>query len=405
MIYEHLEDVPGIEKIIPERYVWHLSSPENRASILKFGLTLEFGDHKCIFANNQSFNVIFMYPFCLEEENGRYRPDNLLKYDFWRIDTARFKADWYIDPNMKDGPIEYMGDEKYFVATETPIPCEAIELFEVGQEFIYKRMYVILSGKNKASGWSENIALRGKKNLDIKKEVSEYRKTHEAIKTKAMRSLDVKDHLFPLVMHNYHLKEVSGIKRIVPERYVWHVSKPKNRKAILEFGLKPDASKHKSICANNQSFNVIFMYPFCLEAEKGRYRPNNLLKYDFWRIDTHSFQADWYIDSNMKNSPKKYECNEKDFVATETPIPCKAIELFKVGQEFIDIKKNVYITSIEKSTGLEGITIINCIDDNYIKNYMKEIKSEIRKTDKIINSKTSRFSYVKDVAFPLVKVA
>ena len=205
-------------------------------------------------------------------------------------------------------------------------------------------------------------------------------------------------------MNYEHLEDVPGIERIVPERYVWHVSKPKNRKAILEFGLKPDASKHKSICANNQSFNVIFMYPFCLEVENGRYRPNNLLKYDFWRIDTHSFQADWYIDSNMKNSPKKYEGNEKDFVVTETPIPCKAIELFKVGQEFIDIKKNVYITSIEKSTGLEGITIINCVDDNYIKNYMKEIKSEIRKTDKIINSKTSRFSYVKDVPFPLVKV-
>ena len=261
-------------------------------------------------------------------------------------------------------------------------------------------MYVILSGKNKASGWSENIALRGKKNLDIKKEVSEYRKTHDAIKTKSMRSLDVKDHLFPLVMHNDHLKEVSGIKRIVPERYVWHVSKPKNRKAILEFGLKPDASKHKSICANNQSFNVIFMYPFCLEAEKGRYRPNNLLKYDFWRIDTHSFQADWYIDSNMKNSPKKYECNEKDFVATETPIPCEAIELFEVGQEFIDIKKYTHITSIEKSTGIEELMIINSVDDSYI----KEIKSELRKTNKIINSKTSRFSYVKDVPFPLVKV-
>jgi hypothetical protein len=202
-----------------------------------------------------------------------------------------------------------------------------------------------------------------------------------------------------------HLEDVPGIEKIIPERYVWHLSSPENRASILKFGLTLEFGDHKCIFANNQSFNVIFMYPFCLEAEKGRYRPNNLLKYDFWRIDTHSFQADWYIDSNMKNSPKKYECNEKDFVATETPIPCKAIELFKVGQEFIDIKKNVYITSIEKSTGLEGITIINCIDDNYIKNYMKEIKSEIRKTDKIINSKTSRFSYVKDVAFPLVKVA
>jgi len=205
-------------------------------------------------------------------------------------------------------------------------------------------------------------------------------------------------------MHYDHLKDVPGIDRIVPERYVWHVSKPKNRKAILEFGLKLDASKHNCIFANNQSFNVIFMYPFCLEAENGRYRPNNLLKYDFWRIDTHIFEADWYIDPNMKDGPIECMGDEKYFVATETSIPFKALELFKVGQEFIDIKKNIYITSIEKSTGLEGITIINNIDDNYIKNYIKEIKSEIRKTDKIINIKTSRFSCVKDAAFPLVKV-
>jgi hypothetical protein len=205
-------------------------------------------------------------------------------------------------------------------------------------------------------------------------------------------------------MNYKHLEDVPGIERIVPERYVWHVSRPKNRKAILEFGLKPDVSKHNCIFANNQSFNVIFMYPFCLEAKNGRYRPNNLLKYDFWRIDTQIFEANWYIDPNMKDGPIEYMGDEKYFVATETPIPCEATELFKVGQEFIDIKKNIYINSIEKSTGLGGVTIIRSIDDNYIKNHMKEIKSEIRKTDKIINIKTSRFSCVKDVAFPLVKV-
>ena len=67
-------------------------------------------------------------------------------------------------------------------------------------------------------------------------------------------------------MNYEHLKDVPGIERIVPERYLWHVSKPKNRKAILEFGLKPDVGKHNCIFANNQSFNVIFMYPFCLKA-------------------------------------------------------------------------------------------------------------------------------------------
>ena len=64
MNYEHLEDVPGIEKIIPERYVWHLASPENRASILDVGLQIDLSEHNCIFANNQSANIKFMYPFC-----------------------------------------------------------------------------------------------------------------------------------------------------------------------------------------------------------------------------------------------------------------------------------------------------------------------------------------------------
>lgn len=205
-------------------------------------------------------------------------------------------------------------------------------------------------------------------------------------------------------MNYEHLEDVPGIERIVPERYVWHVSSPEKRASILKFGLTPEFGDHKCIFANNQSSNITFMYPFCLDSYGGRYNSDNLLKYDYWRIDTARFKADWHIDPNMKDGPKEEKGDEKYFVATETPIPCQAIELFEVCQEFIDIKKNIYITSIEKSTGLEGIMIINFIDDNYIKNYMKEIKSEIRKTDKIINSKTSRFSYVKDVPFPLVKV-
>jgi hypothetical protein len=201
-------------------------------------------------------------------------------------------------------------------------------------------------------------------------------------------------------MNYEHLEDVPGIERIIPERYVWHVSSPKKRTNIKELGLKVDISDHNCIFANNLSFNVIFMYPFCLEAENGRYRPNNLLKYDYWRIDTHSFEADWYIDPNMQDGPIEYMGNEKYFVVTGTPIPCEAIELFEVGQEFIDIKKYIHITSIEKSTGNEELTIINYVDDINI----KEIKSELRKTNKIINLKTSRFSYVKDVPFPLVKV-
>jgi hypothetical protein len=101
----------------------------------------------------------------------------------------------------------------------------------------------------------------------------------------------------------------------------------------------------------------------------------------------------------MKDGPKEYMGDEKYFVFTETPIPSEAIELFEVSQSFIDIKKYMHITAIEKQTGLEALIILNFTDDNYIK---KE-KAEIRKTMKILNSQTSIFPYVQDNPFPLVR--
>jgi len=200
-------------------------------------------------------------------------------------------------------------------------------------------------------------------------------------------------------MHNNHLIDASFLERVVSERYVWHISSPKKRELIKDLGLSVDISDHNCIFANNQSSNIKFMYPFCIEAHKGRYTPNNLLKYDFWRIDTLCFEAEWYIDPNMKGGPKEYMGDEKYFVFTETPIPIEAIERFEVSQTFIDIKKYVHLTAIEKQTGLEVLIIHNYVDDNYI----REEKAEIRKTMKILNSQTSIFSYVQDDPFPLVR--
>lgn len=61
-----------------------------------------------------------MYPFSVETYEGTFRSINLLDYDYWRLDTASLQADWYIDPNMKDGPIRYMRDKKYFVLCFIP---------------------------------------------------------------------------------------------------------------------------------------------------------------------------------------------------------------------------------------------------------------------------------------------
>jgi len=199
-------------------------------------------------------------------------------------------------------------------------------------------------------------------------------------------------------MHYNHLRDFPSLERILPERYVWHLSSPKKRGLIKELGLRVDISDHHCTFANNQSSNIKFMYPFCLELHEGRYTPTNLLKYDFWRIDTLRFEAEWYIDPNMKDGPKEHMGDEKYFVFTETPIPSEAIELFEVSQKFIDIQKYVHISAIEKQTGLEVLIILHYIDDHYI----TQEKAEIQKTMEILNSHPSSFTYVQDVPFPLV---
>ena len=199
MHYYHLEDIPGIEKIIPERYVWHVTSPKNRRSIIRLGINPNFSKHNCVFANNQSFNIKFFFPFCVETYFKNYYSSDLLEFDFWRIDTTKFNADFYIDPNMMKGPKEFMGDEKYFITTESRIPSNAIELFTVGEKFIIKTKTVFLLGEEIETGHLLELPLKSKKNEEIKKEITEYRKTFKVLGTSTMTLYYVDDNKFPLV--------------------------------------------------------------------------------------------------------------------------------------------------------------------------------------------------------------
>ena len=176
MNYKNLADVPGIKKIIPQMFVWHVTLRENRDTIFKFGLRPDKSEHNCVFANNHGKKITLFYPFCLEIYNDTFRNENLIKYDYWRIDTTLFDADWYIDPNMKNGPKEYMEDNQDYIATESRIPKYAMDLFEVLDVFYIKKMYVVVSGKDKIKGRNHSIALHGKENKEIKKEIAEYRK-------------------------------------------------------------------------------------------------------------------------------------------------------------------------------------------------------------------------------------
>lgn len=136
MEYKNLTDVPGITKITPQKYVWHVSPKRNRQSILNFGLNAELSEHKCVFANNQSRNIDFFYPFCVDIYYECFRDEDYLEYDYWRIDISKVNGIWYIDPNMKNGPKEFMGSSRNFIVTESSVPAEALTLFKIDARFL-----------------------------------------------------------------------------------------------------------------------------------------------------------------------------------------------------------------------------------------------------------------------------
>jgi hypothetical protein len=142
MYYKRLTYLPGIKKIQPQKFVWHLSPKKNRASILYSGLNTLMIDDKCVCANNQSHNILFFYPFCLDIYFDRFSYEDMLKFDFWRIDTRKVKGEWYIDPNMERGPKNYMGSSKNFIITEASIPVEALTLFKIDMRFMSKESVI-----------------------------------------------------------------------------------------------------------------------------------------------------------------------------------------------------------------------------------------------------------------------
>ena len=129
-----LAEVPGIERVIPQRYVWHVSETSNRSSILSHGLRHDFSHHDAIFANNQSMNIRHFFPFCLDSE---FRENDLFDYDFWRIDTSKVKANWFVDPNMMKASEEINLCNEFYVVTETSFPLEAMDLFTINFKYLY----------------------------------------------------------------------------------------------------------------------------------------------------------------------------------------------------------------------------------------------------------------------------
>jgi len=133
------------QKITPRRFVYHMTSRFNRSLILKKGLLASssegIGYKNAVFAHNTKMLSDLWYPYVMDHwawfgDNTRiiHSEDPLLDqflhfhcYDIWRIDTRKFKRDWFIDNVAGD---DFLRNPKssYYIVTFGNITVDEIKL-------------------------------------------------------------------------------------------------------------------------------------------------------------------------------------------------------------------------------------------------------------------------------------
>lgn len=132
-------------------------------------------------------------------------------------------------------------------------------------------------------------------------------------------------------------------KKITTNRFLFHVSHPSNRFAILKNGLvvlnKKDSLIPNGIYAHNSIQEPNFSwYPFSFFGE---YDSNELLGicplkfYDYWRIDTSLISNEWYLDHAASEDYKLINHTNPKKLFTYSPenIPLVALKLYRFQQE------------------------------------------------------------------------
>lgn len=132
-------------------------------------------------------------------------------------------------------------------------------------------------------------------------------------------------------------------KKIKPNRFLFHVSHPSNRLAILKNGLlvlnKKDSLIPNGIYAHNTNQEPNFSwYPFAFIGEYDNSLFQDLCPvkhYDYWRIDTSLLPNEWYLDHAATDDYQLiYYSNPKHlFVYSLEKIPVNALKLFRFQQE------------------------------------------------------------------------
>jgi hypothetical protein len=138
--------------------------------------------------------------------------------------------------------------------------------------------------------------------------------------------------------YSIFLQSYKQSRVIKPARYVWHISCPKNRESIQQQGIIK-IHRDYAVFANNiqpRHHNLMLFWPLPIDS----YDHPSLsliefyLLYDFWRIDTHAYDAEWRIDTNMAHDTGAFNLESvRHYVCSTTNVPANAVKRYRYRGE------------------------------------------------------------------------
>jgi hypothetical protein len=141
--------------------------------------------------------------------------------------------------------------------------------------------------------------------------------------------------------------EKLPVTKIKTHRFLFHVAHPFFREGILKWGLLTHGRENSIIPKGVYAHNLLSKpthdwYPFVWGIEFEIYYPfekmligSSLREFDYWRIDTHQIDNEWFIDyaargdfrSELGYDPKKM------YVYTNKDVSLRALTLFRFQNE------------------------------------------------------------------------
>ena len=115
-------------------------------------------------------------------------------------------------------------------------------------------------------------------------------------------------------------------EEIESKKYVYHVTRNKNRESIKLNGLIPKVGNSYAQQAKKYLEERTDAIPAIFVNNSNEYYGNKIWDWDVWRINTSVLDNKWIIDDHMRVSDKR------NYLLTYEGIPRHAIELIHEGK-------------------------------------------------------------------------